>query len=100
MKQKQKNQVKCMAHIETPYHHMGVRVQTTSSSLTITVVETEKLGIEKNIFLGRVRFVSIRGFIFWGRHGKRKSANQNLVFCKVRLTPVELQHVHRVAPIW
>ena len=23
-----------------------------------------------------------------------------LVFCKVRLTPVELQHVHRVAPIW
>lgn len=25
---------------------------------------------------------------------------QELVFCKVRLTPVELQHVHRVAPIW
>ena len=24
----------------------------------------------------------------------------SLVFCKVRLTPVELQHVHRVAPIW
>jgi len=23
-----------------------------------------------------------------------------LVFCKVRLTPVELQHVHRAAPIW
>ena len=31
---------------------------------------------------------------------KQRLRDLHLVFCKVRLTPVELQHVHRVAPIW
>lgn len=42
---KKHKQLEFVAHIETPEHHMAVRVKRTATSLTITVVETEQLGI-------------------------------------------------------
>ena len=36
----------CIAHIETDFHHMSVRVKRTPTSLLLKVVETENVGIE------------------------------------------------------
>ena len=43
--------------------------------------------------LAEIFAVAVAGFAILDNH-------LHLVFCKVRLTPVELQHVHRAAPIW